>query len=163
MSCKHRIGFGNDIHQLTSGRKLVLGGVEIPFERGPIGHSDGDALAHAICDVLLGAAGLGDIGRHFPDTSPEWRGVSSLLFLRQVRRLLEENGYIVINIDSTVDLERPKLAPHIARIQAEVAAALGVSQEQVNVKAKTSEGLEAVGRGEAVRAEAVALLELCKA
>ena len=159
MSCKHRIGFGNDIHQLAAGRKLVLGGVTIPFDKGPVGHSDGDALAHAICDALLGAAALGDIGRHFPDSSPEWHNACSLLFLRHVRALLEKTGYSIVNIDSTIDIERPKLAPHIGAMQKNVADALGVRPEQVSVKAKTGEGLEAVGRGEAVRAEAIALLE----
>lgn len=160
--CNHRIGFGNDIHRLAAGRKLILGGVRIPFDRGPVGHSDGDALVHAICDALLGAAVLGDIGRHFPDTSPEWRGVSSLLFLRHVRKLLDQARYTIINIDSTVDLERPRLAPYIPRMQKKIAAGLGLKPEQVNVKAKSGEGLEAVGRGEAVRAEAVAMLEISK-
>jgi len=160
--CNHRIGFGNDIHRLAAGRKLILGGVRIPFDRGPVGHSDGDALVHAICDALLGAAVLGDIGRHFPDTSPEWRGVSSLLFLRHVRKLLDQARYTIINIDSTVDLERPRLASYIPRMQKKIAAGLGLKPEQVNVKAKSGEGLEAVGRGEAVRAEAVAMLEISK-
>jgi len=160
--CNHRIGFGNDIHRLAAGRKLILGGVRIPFDRGPVGHSDGDALVHAICDALLGAAVLGDIARHFSDTSPEWRGVSSLLFLRHVRKLLDQARYTIINIDSTVDLERPRLAPYIPRMQKKIAAGLGLKPEQVNVKAKSGEGLEAVGRGEAVRAEAVAMLEISK-
>ena len=159
MSCKHRIGFGNDVHQLAAGGKLVLGGVTIPFDKGPVGHSDGDALAHAICDALLGAAALGDIGRHFPDTSPEWHNASSLLFLRHVRALLDKEGYSIVNIDSTIDIEQPKLAPHISAMQKNVAEAIGVHPQQVSVKAKTGEGLEAVGRGEAVRAEAIALLE----
>src|SRR5512146_1520795 len=108
-----RLGLGNDIHRLEPGRKLVLGGVTIPFDKGPAGHSDGDALAHAICDALLGAAALGDIGRHFPDSSPQWRNASSLIFLRRVRKMLEEAGYAIANIDATIGLERPKLAPHI--------------------------------------------------
>ena len=108
-----RIGQGNDLHRLIAGRKLVLGGVHVPFAKGPAGHSDGDALAHAICDALLGAAALGDIGRHFPNSSPTWRDVSSLVFLRQVRDLLRKAGYVIVNIDATVGLERPKLAAHI--------------------------------------------------
>ncbi len=153
-----RVGIGNDVHRLVAGRKLILGGVRIPFEKGPVGHSDGDALAHAICDALLGAAALGDIGRHFPDTSPKWRNASSLLFLRHARKLLDRAGYGIVNVDATIGLERPKLAPHILRMTKKVAAALGVKPSQVSVKAKTGEGLGAVGRGEAVRADAVALL-----
>lgn len=154
-----RIGIGTDLHRLAAGRKLVLGGVRIAFEKGPVGHSDGDALAHAICDALLGAAALGDIGQHFPDTSSKWRNASSLLFLRQVRKLLDQAGYAIVNIDATVGLERPKLAPHISRMQKELAAALGVRPRQVSVKAKTGEGLDAVGHGDAVRTEAVALIK----
>ena len=154
----YRVGIGNDLHRLAEGRKLILGGVKIPFEKGPVGHSDGDALAHAICDALLGAAALGDIGRHFPDTSPRWRNASSLLFLRHVRNLLDEAGYSILNIDATIGLERPKLAPHIPRMVQRTAAALRIKPSQVSVKAKTGEGLGAIGRGEAVRADAVALL-----
>lgn len=153
-----RVGLGNDVHRLAAGRKLILGGVRIPFEQGPVGHSDGDALAHAICDALLGAAALGDIGRHFPDNSPQWRNARSLLFLRHVRDLLDNAGYEIVNIDSTVGLERPKLAPHVAAIRRKLARALGVAPEQVSVKAKSGEGLDAVGRGEAIRADAVALI-----
>ena len=139
--------------------KLVLGGVRIPFDKGPVGHSDGDALAHALCDALLGAAALGDIGRHFPNTAPRWRNVSSLLFLRYARKLLARAGYTIVNIDATVGLERPKLTPHIPRMINKVAAALGIKPGQVGLKAKTGEGLGSVGHGEAVRAEAIALLE----
>jgi 2-C-methyl-D-erythritol 2,4-cyclodiphosphate synthase len=153
-----RTGLGNDLHRLVAGRKLVLGGVHIPFAKGPVGHSDGDALAHAICDALLGAAALGDIGRHFPNTSPKWRGVSSLVFLRHVRDLLQNAGYAIVNIDATVGLERPKLSAHIPRMQEQLAEALGLSAGQVSVKAKTGEGVDAVGRGEAVRADAIALI-----
>jgi len=149
---------GNDLHRLVSGRKLVLGGVRIPFEKGPVAHSDGDALIHAICDALLGAAALGDIGHHFPDTSPRWRNASSLVFLRHVRKLTRGAGFLIANVDATVGLERPKLAPHIPRMQKKLAAALGIRPAQVSVKAKTGEGLDAVGQGEAVRADAVALL-----
>jgi 2-C-methyl-D-erythritol 2,4-cyclodiphosphate synthase len=132
--------------------------VRVPFEKGPAGHSDGDALAHAICDALLGAAALGDIGRHFPNTSPKWRAVSSLLFLGQVRKLLQNAGYAIVNVDATVGLERPRLSPHIPRMQKKLAQALGQDPGQVSVKAKTGEGVDAIGRGEAVRADAVALI-----
>lgn len=154
-----RIGTGDDIHRLARGRRFVLGGVEISFEKGPLGHSDGDALAHAICDALLGAAALGDMGQHFPDSSPKWRNASSLGFLRHVRKLLDAAGYTVLNIDATVGLERPKLAPYIPRMRKKLAAALGIEPRQVSVKAKTAEGLGTVGRGQAVRAGAIALIE----
>jgi 2-C-methyl-D-erythritol 2,4-cyclodiphosphate synthase len=153
-----RVGFGNDVHGLASGRKLILGGVRIPFGRGPVGHSDGDALSHAICDALLGAAALGDMGRHFPDSSPKWLNASSLLFLRHVRKLLDRAGYQIMNVDATAGLERPKLAPYIPRMRKKLAAALGIRPTQVSVKAKSGEGLDAVGRGEAVRADAIALI-----
>ncbi len=155
-----RVGIGNDLHRLADGRKLIVGGVRIPFDKGPVGHSDGDVLAHAICDALLGAAHLGDIGRHFPNTSPQWKNASSLLFLRRVRQLLEAAGFSIVNIDATVGLERPKLAPHIASMEKKVAAALALKPGQVSVKAKSGEGLDAVGRSEAVRADAVALLQI---
>ena len=154
-----RVGIGTDIHRLAPGRILVLGGVRIPFEKGAVGHSDGDALIHAICDALLGAAALGDIGHHFPDTSPKWRNASSVPFLRHVRRLLDQAGYAIVNVDATVGLQRPKLAPYIPRMQKKLAAALGIRPRQVSVKAKTGEGLDAVGQGVAVRADAIALLE----
>ena len=156
-----RVGIGNDLHRLADGRKLILGGVRIPFDKGPVGHSDGDVLAHAICDALLGAARLGDIGRHFPNTSPQWKNSSSLLFLRHVRQLLAAAGYSIVNIDATVGLERPKLAPHIPSLERKVAAALALKPGQVSVKAKSGEGLDAVGRGEAIRADAVALIQTC--
>jgi len=156
-----RVGIGNDLHRLADGRKLILGGVRIPFDKGPVGHSDSDVLAHAICDALLGAARLGDIGRHFPNTSPQWKNSSSLLFLRHVRELLEAAGYRIVNIDATVGLERPKLAPYILPMERKVAAALALKPDQVSVKAKSGEGLDAVGRGEAIRADAVALIQIC--
>jgi 2-C-methyl-D-erythritol 2,4-cyclodiphosphate synthase len=155
----HRIGFGNDIHRLAAGRKLILGGVHVPFEKGPVGHSDGDALAHAICDAMLGAAALGDIGRHFPDTSPEWHNASSLMFLRRAQELLDAAGYRIANIDSTISLERPKLAPFISAMKEKLAEALGIEAHQVSIKAKTGEGVDAVGKGEAIRADAVVLIE----
>ena len=156
-----RVGIGTDLHRLADGRKLILGGVRIPFDKGPVGHSDGDVLAHAICDALLGAARLGDIGRHFPNTSPQWKNASSLLFLRRVRQWLDAAGYSIVNIDATVGLEQPKLAPHIAAMEKQVAAALALEPGQVSVKAKSGEGLDAVGRGEAIRADAVALIQAC--
>ncbi len=155
-----RVGIGNDLHRLAEGRKLIVGGVRIPFGKGPVGHSDGDVLAHAICDALLGAAHLGDIGRHFPNTSTQWKTASSLLFLRHVRELLNAAGFSIVNIDATVGLERPKLAPHIVSMEKKVAAALALQPGQVSVKAKSGEGLDAVGRGEAVRADAMALIHI---
>jgi len=154
-----RVGIGNDLHRLETGRKLILGGVRIPFDKGPVGHSDGDVLAHAICDALLGAAHLGDIGRHFSNTSPQWKNASSLLFLKRVRELLDAAGYAIVNIDATVGLERPKLAPHISPMERRIAAALDLDPDQVSVKAKSGEGLDAIGRGEAIRVDAVALIE----
>jgi|SRR5947208_8012378 len=153
-----RVGLGSDVHRLVRGRKLILGGVKIPFEKGPLGHSDGDALAHAITDALLGAAALGDIGRHFPDTSPRWRNASSLIFLREARRLAARAGFSIVNVDATVELERPKLRAFIPRMQRKLAAALGIMPGQVSVKAKSGEGMDAVGLGLAVRAQAIALL-----
>jgi len=135
-----------------------LGGVRIPCDKGPVSHSDGDALAHAVCDALLGAAALGDIGQHFPDSSPRWHNTSSLVFLRVTRRLLSEAGYRILNVDATVELERPKLAPHIPGLRKKIAAALGLTLAQVSVKAKTGEGIDAVGRGDAIRAEAIAMI-----
>ncbi|HEY6290571.1 MAG TPA: 2-C-methyl-D-erythritol 2,4-cyclodiphosphate synthase [Terriglobia bacterium] len=154
-----RIGFGSDVHRLVSGRKLILGGVRIPFEKGPLGHSDGDALSHAVCDALLGAAALGDIGRHFPDSSPRWKGAASLRFLRQVRRLVQRTGFAIVNVDSTIEIEKPRLAPYIDTMRGKVARALGILADQVSIKAKSGEGMGEVGRGEVVRAEAVALVE----
>ena len=154
-----RVGIGNDLHRLAKGRKLVLGGVHIPFDLGPVGHSDGDVLVHAVCDALLGAARLGDIGRHFPNSSPQWKNASSLVFLRHVRQLLEAAGYSIVNVDATVGLERPKLAPHISAMETNMAAALGLRSGQISVKAKSGEGLDAVGHGEAIRADAVTLVQ----
>lgn len=153
-----RIGTGYDIHRLAEGRKLVLGGVEIPFEKGLLGHSDSDVLTHALCDALLGAAALGDIGTHFPDTDAQWAGASSLDFLARVIELLEDRGYRVGNVDATVIAERPKLKPHIQAIRKTLASVLQVDVDRVSVKAKTNEGLGSVGRGEAIAAQAVALL-----
>jgi 2-C-methyl-D-erythritol 2,4-cyclodiphosphate synthase len=158
MSETTRIGIGYDIHRLVEGRRLILGGVEIAFEKGLLGHSDSDVLTHAICDALLGAAALGDIGSHFPDTDPRFKGASSLDLLAHVVALISERGYRIGNIDSTVMAERPKLKPHIQAIRETLAAVLGIDIEQLSVKAKTNEGLESVGRSEAMAAQAVALL-----
>ena len=153
-----RVGIGNDIHRLVEGRKLILGGVEIPHERGLLGHSDGDSLTHAITDALLGAAALGDIGSHFSDRDPRWAGADSLVFLRHVRDLLEERGFEIANVDATILAERPKMAPHISEMKVRLAEAMKISESQINIKAKTNEGLDATGRGEAIAAQAVALI-----
>jgi 2-C-methyl-D-erythritol 2,4-cyclodiphosphate synthase len=153
-----RIGQGFDVHALTAGRKLVIGGVEIPFERGLEGHSDADVLLHAICDALIGAAGLGDIGTHFPDTDPAYKGVDSRELLRAVASLLADHELEVENIDSTIIAQAPKMAPYVTRMRENIAADLGLAVERVNVKAKTAERLGALGRGEGIAAEAIALL-----
>ena len=153
-----RVGIGYDLHRLEPGRRLILGGVEIPAERGPVGHSDGDALAHAICDALLGAAGLGDIGTHFPDNDPRWKGVSSLLFLERVAAMLAERGFRIAWIDAVVIAERPKLGPYFPAMRQALAHALGISPDHINLKAKTNEGLGELGRAEAIAAHAVAAL-----
>lgn len=136
----------------------MLGGVEIPFEKGLLGHSDSDVLSHAICDALLGAAALGDIGAHFPDTDPRWAGASSLDFLAHALELLTERGYSIANVDATVLAERPKLRPYIQAMRESIASILGIDVDQVNVKAKTNEGLESIGRGESIAAQAAALV-----
>ena len=136
----------------------MIGGVEVPFDKGSQGHSDGDVLCHAICDALLGAAGLGDIGTHFPDTDPKWKGASSLLFLDHARKLIEGKNLRISHIDAVVICERPKLGPHFAAMRAALAKALGVSADSVNLKAKTNEGVDAIGRGEAIAAQAIATL-----
>lgn len=154
-----RSGIGYDLHRLAPGRPLILGGVELPFDKGPVGHSDGDALAHAICDALLGAAGLGDIGTHFPDTDPKWKGVSSLVFLENVRDRLAAMNLRIAHIDAVVIAEKPKLGPHFPAMRQALARALGIPQERINLKAKTNEGVDAIGRGEAIAAQAIATLE----
>jgi len=150
-----RIGTGYDVHRLVAGRKLMIGGVDIPFEKGLLGHSDADVLLHAICDALLGAAGLGDIGRHFPDSAPKYKGISSLMLLEEVRRLLAEAGFRVNNIDATVVAEKPKMATHIPAMVANIAAAVKVDRSAINVKATTTEGLGFAGRGEGMAAYAI--------
>jgi 2-C-methyl-D-erythritol 2,4-cyclodiphosphate synthase len=154
-----RAGIGYDLHRLTPGRKLMLGGIEVPFDRGPAGHSDGDALAHAICDALLGAAALGDIGTHFPDTDPQWKDARSLQFLERVRALLSERGLRIAQIDAIVIVERPKLGPHFPAMREALAGALGIEPRRINLKAKTNEGVDAIGRGEAIAAQAIATLD----
>lgn len=153
-----RIGFGYDVHRLVEGRKLILGGVEIPFVKGLKGHSDADVLVHAIMDALLGAAGLGDIGRHFPDTDPAYQGISSLLLLRKVGEKLAESGYAPHNVDSTVVAQAPRLSGHIERMRDNVAGALGINRSFVNIKATTTEGLGFAGSGEGIASYAVALV-----
>jgi len=155
-----RIGQGYDSHRLVEGRKLILGGVEIPHERGLLGHSDADALLHAITDAILGAAALGDIGKHFPDTAEEFRGADSRVLLREAAKRVRATGYDIGNVDCTVIAQRPKMAPHIATMAANIAADLGVPVGNVNVKAKTNEKLGYLGREEGINAEAVALLVL---
>lgn len=154
-----RIGHGYDVHRLTEGRALILGGVQVPYALGLLGHSDADVLTHAVMDALLGAAGLGDIGRHFPDTDERYRGISSLLLLEHVRRRLADAGWRAGNIDATVIAQRPKLAPFLDEMRQKLAATLGISPDCVNVKATTEEGLGFSGRGEGIAAHAVALLE----
>ncbi|HXW61922.1 MAG TPA: 2-C-methyl-D-erythritol 2,4-cyclodiphosphate synthase [Candidatus Acidoferrales bacterium] len=153
-------GIGYDLHRLVEGRTLTIGGVDIPFEKGLQGHSDGDVLAHAICDALLGAAGLGDIGTHFPDTDVRWKGASSLLFLEHIRKLLASRHVDIVHIDAVVICERPKLGPHFSKMQAALAKALDLSSKEINLKAKTNEGVDAIGRGEAIAAYVVATLSL---
>jgi len=154
-----RIGHGYDVHRLVEGRKLILGGVEIPWEKGLLGHSDADVLTHAVMDALLGAAALGDIGQHFPDKDPQWEGADSLMLLRRVAALLASAGWRIGNIDATILCQRPKLAPHIAQMRARLAAAAGIAPEAVSVKATTEEGLGFTGSGEGIAAHAACLLE----
>ena len=154
-----RIGHGYDVHRLTEGRRLILGGVDIPWEKGLLGHSDADVLTHAVMDALLGAAGLGDIGQHFPDTDPAYAGADSLKLLAYVVALLRERGFTVGNVDATVLAQRPKLAPHIPQMRDNLARTMEVGPEQVNVKATTEEGLGFTGSGEGMAAHAVALIE----
>ena len=153
-----RIGEGWDVHALVPGRKLILGGVEIAHSAGLLGHSDADVLLHAITDAVLGAAGLGDIGRHFPDTDAQFKGANSSVLLQEAMRRVRARGWELVNVDSTIVAQAPKLAPHMAAINAGVAQALGVALDQVNVKAKTAEKLGPVGMGQSIEARAVALL-----
>jgi len=154
-----RIGLGFDAHALVPGRKLMIGGVDIPFDRGLLGHSDGDVLLHAICDALLGAAGLGDIGRHFPDTDESLRDADSRVLLRSTAAQLEQNGFRIVNVDATILAQAPRMAPHIAAMAACVAQTIGIAESQINIKAKTTEWLGFTGRGEGIAAQAIALIE----
>ena len=153
-----RIGQGYDVHRLVEGRKLILGGVEIPYEKGLLGHSDADVLLHAVMDALLGAAALGDIGQHFPDSDERSKGISSVELLKEVGKILQENGYLIENIDSTVIAQRPKLLPYRPQMAKNIADALGIEPDQVSVKATTEEGLGFTGAGEGISAQAIALL-----
>jgi len=153
-----RCGIGYDLHRLAEGRKLIIGGIEVPFDKGPVGHSDGDVVAHALCDALLGAAGLGDIGTHFPDTDPQWKGADSLKFLEHARMLLAGKKLKIEHVDAVVILEKPKLGPHFPKMREALAKSVGVAPETIHLKAKTNEGVDAVGRGEAIACHVVATL-----
>jgi 2-C-methyl-D-erythritol 2,4-cyclodiphosphate synthase len=154
-----RVGIGYDVHPLVEGRRLILGGVEIPFERGLAGHSDGDVLVHAIMDALLGAAALGDIGTHFPSTEPKYKDISSIVLLRQIAGSLQTQGWQVGNIDATIVAEHPRLSPFVDQMRERICETLGVGREQIGVKATTTEGLGFAGRGEGIAAYAIALVE----
>lgn len=158
-----RIGQGFDVHPLVAGRDLIIGGVKIPYAKGLQGHSDADVLIHAICDACLGAAGLGDIGKHFPDTDSQYKNIDSRLLLRRVRESLQRNNWGVVNVDATIVAQAPKMAPHIAQMCANVAADLGVAVGCINVKATTTENLGFAGRGEGIAAQAVVLLNFAGA
>jgi len=154
-----RVGMGYDVHKLVEGRKLILGGVEIPYEKGLLGHSDADVLLHAIMDALLGAAALGDIGKHFPDTDPAYKGISSIRLLEHVADLLEEHQFLIENIDATIIAQRPKMRPYIDTMRENIAKALKIEADQINVKATTEEGLGFTGSGEGISSQAICMLE----
>ena len=154
-----RIGMGYDVHKLVQGRQLIIGGVNIPYEKGLLGHSDADVLVHAVMDALLGAAGLGDIGKHFPDTSEEYKDADSIMLLKQVGRLIDEANMIVANIDATIIAQKPKMAPHIEAMRENIANALGLDKQQINIKATTEEGMGFTGEGKGISAQAICLLE----
>lgn len=156
---KMRIGMGYDVHRLTEDRKLILGGVDIPYEKGLLGHSDADVLLHAIMDALLGAAALGDIGKHFPDTDPAYKGISSVELLKHVGGLLDEHGYKIGNIDATIIAQRPKMAPHIQAMRENTAKALKIDVDQINIKATTEEGLGFTGEGLGIASNAICMIE----
>lgn len=153
-----RVGIGYDVHRLVEGRDLILGGVNIPFEKGLLGHSDADVLLHSICDALLGAAGEGDIGRHFPDSDSRYKGISSLRLLVEVSNILKAKNYSVSNLDASIICERPKLSPHIARMVENISSELGIEIDQVNIKATTTEGLGFAGREEGIAAYSVVMI-----
>lgn len=154
-----RIGHGYDVHKLAENRKLIIGGVDIPYEKGLLGHSDADVLLHSVCDALLGAAALGDIGKHFPDTDDRFKGIDSILLLKNVAELLRKEGYKVVNIDSTILAQRPKLAPYILKMRENIAEAVGINTDCVSVKATTEEGLGFTGEGLGIAAHAVCLID----
>ncbi len=154
-----RVGMGYDVHKLVEGRDLIMGGVKIPYEKGLLGHSDADVLLHAISDALLGAAALGDIGKHFPDTDPKYKGADSLKLLEHVGKLLDEKLYVIENVDATIIAQRPKMAPHIPQMRENIAKALGIDVDQVNVKATTEEGLGFTGTGEGISSQAICAIE----
>ena len=153
-----RVGMGYDVHRLVEERKLILGGVEIPYEKGLLGHSDADVLLHAIMDALLGAAALGDIGKHFPDSDPAYKGISSIKLLEHVAKLLEDENYVIGNIDATIIAQRPKMAPHIPLMRENIAKALQIEENRVNIKATTEEGLGFTGTGEGISSQAICAL-----
>ena len=153
-----RVGMGYDVHRLVEGRRLILGGVEIPYEKGLLGHSDADVLIHAIMDALLGAAAMGDIGKHFPDTDPQYKGISSVELLKQVAELLDKNNYIIENIDATIIAQRPKLRPYMEEMTKNIAGALGIEENRLNLKATTEEGLGFTGTGEGMASQAICSL-----
>ena len=153
-----RIGIGYDVHRLVKGRKLILGGIEIPFQKGLLGHSDADVLIHAVCDALLGASGSGDIGRHFPDTDPEFEAISSMALLQRVYNIIHAKGFSVINVDTTILAETPKLQPYLESMRKNIAGTLGVIEHSVNLKATTTEGLGIIGKGQGMAALSVALI-----
>ena len=153
-----RCGIGYDLHRLAEGRKLIVGGITLPSDKGSLGHSDGDVLAHALCDALLGAAGLGDIGTHFPDSDPQWKSANSLIFLQHTKKLLDAKRLTIEYVDAVVITEKPKLGPHFPKMREALGSALGVPPEKIHLKAKTNEGVDAIGRGEAIAAHTVALL-----
>lgn len=156
----NRSGIGYDLHRLSEGRKLILAGVEIPFEKGPVGHSDGDVICHALCDAILGAGALGDIGTHFSDNDPRWKGAASLQFVEHACKLLANRRMRVVHVDVIVVCERPKLGPHFPAIRSALAKVLGIPGDDISLKAKTNEGVDAVGRGEAIAAHAIATVSI---
>ena len=153
-----RVGMGYDVHKLVDGRDLILGGVKIPYEKGLLGHSDADVLLHAVMDALLGAAALGDIGKHFPDTDPAYKGASSIKLLEEVGKLIDEKLYVIGNIDATIIAQKPKMAPHIPQMRANMAKAMGINESQLNIKATTEEKLGFTGREEGIASQAICLL-----
>ena len=157
-----RIGQGYDVHKLVPDRDLILGGVTIPYEKGLLGHSDADVLVHAVMDALLGAAALGDIGQHFPDTDPAYEGASSIELLKKVGKLLQERGYVIENIDATIIAQKPKMAPHVPQMRANMAKAMGIDESQLNIKATTEEKLGFTGREEGIASQAICLLNEVK-